>query len=71
MPSEPRRRKRVLSLYLREDIVEALERVAADSDLPISRVVEILLAFQLEIGGIIENGRFLIELQRRFGSVSS
>ena len=66
MPSEPRRRKRVLSLYLREDVVEALERVAADSDLPISRVVEILLAFQLEIGGIIENGRFLIDLQGRF-----
>jgi hypothetical protein len=25
-----------------------------------------LLGFQLEMGGIIENGRFLIELQRRF-----
>ena len=66
MPVEPRRRKRVLSLYLREDIVEALERVAADSGLPLSRVAEILLGFQLEIGGIIENGRFLIELHRRF-----
>ena len=66
MPVEPRRRKRVLSLYLREDIVEALERVAADSGLPVSRVAEILLGFQLEIGGIIENGRFLIELHRRF-----
>ena len=66
MPVEPRRRKRVLSLYLREDIVEALVRVAADSGLPLSRVAEILLGFQLEIGGIIENGRFLIELHRRF-----
>ena len=66
MPVEPRRRKRVLSLYLREDIVEALVRVAADSGLPVSRVAEILLGFQLEIGGIIENGRFLIELHRRF-----
>ena len=66
MPIEPRRRKRALSLYLREDIVEALERVAADSGLPLSRVAEILLGFQLEIGGIIENGRFLIELHRRF-----
>ena len=66
MPVEPRRRKRVLSLYLREDIVEALGRVAADSGLPVSRVAEILLGFQLEIGGIIENGRFLIELHRRF-----
>jgi hypothetical protein len=66
MPVEPRRRKRVLSLYLREDIVEALERVAADSGLPVSRIVEILLSFQLEMGGIIENGRFLIGLHRRF-----
>jgi len=66
MPVDPRRRKRVLSLYLREDIVEAMERVAADSDLPVSRVAEILLGFQLEMGGILENGRFLIELHRRF-----
>jgi len=66
MPVEPRRRKRVLSLYLREDIVEALERVAADSSLPVSRVAEILLAFQLEVSGLIENEGFLIELHRRF-----
>jgi hypothetical protein len=66
MPVEPRRRKRVLSLYLREDIVEALERAAADSGLPVSRVAEILLAFQLEMSGLIENERFLIELYRRF-----
>jgi hypothetical protein len=66
MPVESRRRKRVLSIYLREDIVGALERVAADSGLSVSRVAEILLSFQLEIGGIIENGRFLVELHRRF-----
>jgi hypothetical protein len=66
MPAEPRRRKRVLSVYLREDIVAAIEKVAADSGLSVSRVTEILLGFQLEMGGIIENGRFLIELHRRF-----
>jgi hypothetical protein len=66
MPVEPRRRKRVLSVYLSEDIVAAIEKVAADSGLSVSRVAEILLGFQLEIGGIIENGRFLIELHRRF-----
>jgi hypothetical protein len=66
MPVEPRRRKRVLSLYLREDVVEALERVATDSDLNVSRVAEVLLGFQLEMGRIIENERFLIELHRRF-----
>jgi hypothetical protein len=66
MPAEPRPRKRVLSVYIREDIVAALERVAADSDLTVSRVAEVLLSFQLEVGGIIENGRFLIELHRRF-----
>jgi len=66
MPAEPRPRKRVLSVYIREDIVAALERVAADSGLTVSRVAEVLLSFQLEVGGIIENGRFLIELHRRF-----
>lgn len=66
MPVESRRRKRALSLYLREDIVEALEQVAADSDLSISRVAEILLAFQFELNGLIEKGRFLVELNRRF-----
>jgi hypothetical protein len=66
MPVERRRRKRVLSVYLCEDIVEAIEKVGADSGLSVSRVAEILLGFQLEIGGIIENGRFLIELHRRF-----
>jgi hypothetical protein len=66
MSVEPRRRKRVVSLYLRDDIVEALERVATDSDLNVSRVAEILLAFQLEMGHIIENERFLIDLHKRF-----
>ena len=66
MSAEPRPRKRVLSVYIREDIVAALERVAADSGLTVSRVAEVLLSFQLEVGGIIENGRFLIELHRRF-----
>jgi hypothetical protein len=66
MPAEPRRRKRALSVYLPEDIVEALEKVAADSGVPVSRVVEVLLGFQLEIGGLLENARFLIELHRRF-----
>jgi hypothetical protein len=66
MPVEPRRRKRALSVYLPEDIVEALEKVAADSGVPVSRVVEVLLGFQLEIGGLLENARFLIELHRRF-----
>jgi hypothetical protein len=66
MPAEPRRRKRALSVYLPEDIVEALEKVAADSGVPVSRVVEVLLGFQLEIGGLLENARFLIELHKRF-----
>jgi len=70
MPVEPRRRKRVLSLYLREDIVEALERVAADSDLKVSHVAEVLLGFQLEMGRLIENERFLIDLHRGFHRTS-
>jgi hypothetical protein len=70
MPVEPRRRKRVLSVYLPEDIVKALEKVAVDSGLPVSRVLEVLLSFQLEMGGLIENARFLIELHRRFHRTS-
>jgi hypothetical protein len=66
MVQETGRRKRRLHIYLREDIVEALERVAADSNLTVSQMVEVLLGFQLEMGGIIENARFLIELHRRF-----
>jgi hypothetical protein len=68
MPLEPRRvhQKRELHLYLREDIVEALERVAADSDLSVSRVVEILLGFYWELNGLAEKGRFMAEVNRRF-----
>ena len=60
------RRKRRLHLYLREDIVEALERVAADSDLSVSRVVEILLGFYWELNSVAERGLFLAEVHRRF-----
>jgi len=70
MPVETRRRKRILSVYLPEDIVNALEKVAADSGLPVSRVLEVLLSFQLEVSGLIENARFLIELHRRFHRTS-
>jgi predicted nucleotide-binding protein (sugar kinase/HSP70/actin superfamily) len=45
MPVEPRRRKRILSVYLSEDIVKALEKVAGDSDLPVSRVLEVAANF--------------------------
>jgi len=45
MPVEPRRRKRVLSVYLREDIVRALEKVAADSGLTVSVFLRFFLAF--------------------------
>lgn len=55
-----------MSFYLREDITDALERAAKASDLPISRVVEILLGFSLELNDIIEKERFLIEMNRRF-----
>ena len=68
MTVEPRRsrRKRELHLYLREDIVEALERAAADSDLSVSRVVEILLGFYWELNSLAEKGRFMAEVNRRF-----
>lgn len=66
MPADPRRRKRVLSLYLREDIIEALEHVSAESDLPVSRVAEVLLSFQFELNALLEKERFLTELHRRF-----
>jgi hypothetical protein len=55
-----------MSFYLREDIANALERAATASDLPVSRVVEILLGFSLELNDIIERERFLIEMNRRF-----
>ena len=55
-----------MSLYLREDILEALERVSAESGLSISQVVEILLTFGWELNTILENARFLAEMNRRF-----
>jgi lipopolysaccharide biosynthesis regulator YciM len=60
------RRKRGLHLYLSEDIVEALERVASESDFSVSRVVEILLGFYWELNGLAEKARFLAEVNRRF-----
>ena len=68
MSVEPRgnRRKREIHLYLREDLVEALERVAEDSDMSVSRVVEILLGFHWELNGLAEKGRFMAEVNRRF-----
>ena len=66
MAVELRRRKRSLNLYLREDLVEALAQVAEDSDLSISRVVEILLGLQFELNALVEKGQFLIELNKRF-----
>lgn len=59
-------RKREVHLYLREDILDALERVAADSDLSVSRVVEILLGFYWELNGVAEKGRLLADVNRRF-----
>jgi hypothetical protein len=60
------RRRRELHLYLREDIAEALEQVATDSGLSVSRVVEILLSFYWELNGLAEKGRFVAEVNRRF-----
>ena len=60
------RRKRELHLYVREDIAEALEQVATDSGLSVSRVVEILLSFYWELNGLAEKGRFVAEVNRRF-----
>ena len=60
------RRKREVHLYLREDLLEALERVAADSELSVSRVVEILLGFSWELNTLEEKSRFLAEVNRRF-----
>ena len=51
---------------MREDMLEALERVAAESDLSVSRVVEILLAFYWELNCVAEKGRFMAEVNRRF-----
>lgn len=61
-----RNRKRAVHLYLREDILEALERVAAEGGISVSRVVEIILAFYLELNTLAEKWRFLAEANRRF-----
>jgi hypothetical protein len=66
MASEARRRKRRLHIYLREDIVEALERVAADSDLTISQVVEIVLGFYWELNSVAEKARFVARIHSSF-----
>ena len=65
-----RRRKREVHLYLREDILEALERVAADSGLSISQVVEIVLGFYWELNSLAEKGRFMADVHRRFRKTS-
>jgi hypothetical protein len=62
----PKRRRREVHLYLREDILEALERVAADSGLSVSQVVEILLGFNWEFNSMTEKANFLADLNRRF-----
>jgi hypothetical protein len=61
-----KRRRREIHLYLREDILESLERVAAESGLSISQVVEVLLGFYWELNTVAEKGRFLAEVNRRF-----
>ena len=66
MAERAKQRRRGVSLYLREDILEALERVSAESELSISQVVEILLTFGWELNTLVENARFLVELNRRF-----
>jgi hypothetical protein len=66
MPVEPKRRKPRLHISLRADIVEALERSAKESGMSVSRVIENLLGFQLELENIKEKERALMELQRSF-----
>ncbi len=63
-PAAPRRRG--VHLYLREDVLEALERVAADFDISISRVLEILLAFYLELNSMAEKRCFMADLNSHF-----
>jgi hypothetical protein len=60
------RRKLRLHLYLRQDIVKALEQTAAGSGLSISQVVEILLSFYWELNGLAEKCRFVAKVNRRF-----
>jgi hypothetical protein len=66
MSEDPSRRRLRLHLYLRQDIVEALEQTAASSGMSVSRVVEILLSFYWELNGLAEKGRFVAEVNRRF-----
>ena len=66
MAERAKRRKRGVSLYLREDILEALEQVGADSDLSVSQVLEILLTFRWELNTLVERATFLVEVNRRF-----
>jgi len=66
MGADPGRRKRGLHLYLREDIVEALEEAARKSGLSVSRVVEVVLSFYYELNGLAEKGRFVAEVNRAF-----
>ena len=66
MAVQVRRRKRELHLYLREDLVEALERVASDSNLTVSRVAEILLGYSMELNDLAEKQRFIAEVNKRF-----
>ena len=59
--------KAIGDLYLyREDILEALERVAADSGLSISQVVEIFLGFNWELNGMAEKANFMADMNRGF-----
>jgi antitoxin component of RelBE/YafQ-DinJ toxin-antitoxin module len=66
MSVEPRRRKRRLHLYLREDIAEALERVAEDSGLTVSQVVEIVLGFYWELNSVARKAEFVANVHRSF-----
>jgi FtsZ-binding cell division protein ZapB len=65
MPVEARRKPR-LHISLRADIVEALERSAKESGMSVSRVIENLLGFQMELENIKEKEHALMELQRSF-----
>ena len=51
---------------MRADIVEALERSAKESGMSVSRVIENLLGFQMELENIKEKEHALMELQRSF-----
>jgi hypothetical protein len=62
----PKRRRREVHLYLRDDMLEALERVATESNLSISQVVEIILGFNWEFNSVTEKAVFLADLNRRF-----